>query len=274
MKTFAARRWRNLAVLAVLCAVVLSLDAIVEVSLRQALFYTGWLMTGLMLVLTVYNLYKKVPFLPLGRSAAWLQLHIYLGLLTILVFGLHAGRSLPFGPLGWILTALFAGAAGSGILGLIISRSYPAHLRARGPEVLFEQIPLLRRHLRDQAEKVVLEAAEQLHSTHVAVFYMQRLKDFFDGPRNFWRHVARFPGYRHTLLTELDAQDRYLDDKERAAMHALRALVKRKDNLDFQYALQAMLKYWLFVHISLTYSLLVFSAFHILVIYAYAGVPW
>jgi hypothetical protein len=274
MKTFAARRWRNLALLAVASGVVLSLAAVWAVSLRPAPFYSGWLLAVSMLVLAAYNLFKKVPFLPLGASSAWLQLHIYLGLLTILVFFLHAGLRRPHGPLGWALEILFAGVAGSGLVGLLISRTYPALLRARGPEVIFEQIPHLRRRLREEAEQQVVDAVTQLRSTHVAAFYTQRLKPFFDRPRHFWRHVVRHSGHRHALLTEIDAQDRYLNDKEREAMRAIRGLVERKDDLDFQYALQAMLKYWLFVHIPCTYSLLIVSAFHVLVVYAYAGVIW
>jgi hypothetical protein len=272
MKTFAARRWRNLGLLAVVSGVVLILSGVLAVSLRPAPFYSGWMLAGAVLVLAAYNLFKKAPFLPLGASATWLQLHIYLGLLTILVFLLHAGVRVPHGLLGLSLAVLFAGVAGSGLFGLVISRTYPTLLRARGPEVIFEQIPVLRRYLREEAERLILAVATEQHSPAVADFYLRRLKAFFDGPRHFWHHALRFPGHRQTLLTELDAQDRYLNDKEREAMRTLRVLVERKDDLDFQYALQALLKCWLFVHIPLTYCLLIFAVFHVLVVYAYAGV--
>jgi len=274
MKIFAAQRLRNISILAVLCGIALFSEAVLAVSLRAASFYSGGLLGASILVLASYNLFKKVPFLPLGRSALWLQVHIYLGLLTILVFGLHVGAHLPRGWLGWSLEALFVGVAGSGLIGLTISRTYPALLTARGPEVILEQIPILRKHLREQADQLVLEAAAELHSTYVADYYTQRLRPFFDGSRNFWRHVTRTSHARHAMLTEIDAQNRYLNDKERVVLHTLRGLVKRKDDLDFQYALQAMLKYWLFFHIPMTCCLLMFSAFHLLVVYAYAGVPW
>jgi hypothetical protein len=274
MRTFAARRWRNLVLLTVVSGVVLILSGILAVSLRPAPFYSGWVLAGAMLVLAAYNLFKKAPFLPLGASATWLQLHIYLGLLAILLFLLHARIHVPHGLLGWILAVLFAGVAGSGLFGLVISRNYPTLLRARGPEVIFEQIPVLRRFLREEAEKLILGVAAEQHSTAVADFYLRRLKAFFEGPRHFWRHAFRLPGSRQTLLTEIDAQDRYLNDKEREAMRTLGTLVERKDDLDFQYALQALLKCWLFVHIPLTYSLLIFVVLHVLVVYAYAGVIW
>lgn len=272
MKTFASRRWRNLALLVLAAGAVLLLYAVLSVSLRPTGLYTGWLLTALMLVLAGYNLFKKVPFLPLGKSSTWLQLHIYFGLLTVLVFVLHAGLHLPHSALGWIMEILFVGVAGSGLVGLLMSRTFPPQLRSRGEEVIFEQIPVLRRRLQEQAERLVLQASEQGQSTVLADFYLRRLKGFFDGPRHFWRHVVRASGPRHALLTETDAQGRYLDDKEREVLRELRGLVERKDDLDFHYALQAMLKRWLFVHVPLTCSLLIFSAFHILVIWAYSGV--
>src|SRR5262249_49752973 len=138
MMTFAHRRWLNLALLAVAAGLVLFLDAVLAVSLRPVSLYTGWLLAALMLVLACYNVFKKVPFLPLGKSSGWLQLHIYVGLLSVLVFLLHAGTHLPHGPLGWVLEGLYAGVAGSGLVGLLMSRAFPPLLRSRGEEVIFE----------------------------------------------------------------------------------------------------------------------------------------
>lgn len=272
MKTFAGRRRRNFALLAAAALLVLAAYALLAVSLRSADLYTGWLLAAMIVLLACYNMYKKVPFLPLGASAAWLQLHIYVGLLTILVFALHVTPRWPFGLLGWLLSALYVGVAGSGILGLIMSRTFPAVLRTRGDEVIFERIPVIRLRLREQAEQLILANAAQTHSSFLADYYVERLAPFFAGPRHFWRHVLRVSGDRHSLLTELDAQRRFLNADEQKTLEALRLLVKAKDDLDCQHALQAMLKYWLFAHIPLTYSLLVFSAFHVIVIYAYSGV--
>jgi hypothetical protein len=272
MRTLAARRVRNLACFIVVSGALLFLFAVLNVSLHPTQFYTGWLVTIFMLVLTGYNWFKKVPFLPLGRSATWLQVHIYVGLLTCVVFLLHAGLQFPGAALGWILWLLFALIAGSGLVGLLISRTFPVFLRALGEEVIYEQIPVYRRRLQEQAEQLVVDAVAQLHSTHIATFYTQHLKWFFDRPRHFWRHVAHSSAHRQSVLTEIKAQDRYLNDKERDVMNALRDLVKRKDDLDCHHALQGMLKYWLFVHVPCTYSLWVFAVFHIVVVYAYAGV--
>ncbi len=57
-------------------------------------------------------------------------------------------------------------------------------------------------------------------------------------------------------------------------MGAVTALAQAKDDLDYQSALQGALKFWLFVHVPLTYGLLIFAVFHILVVYTFSGVIW
>jgi hypothetical protein len=47
--------------------------------------------------------------------------------------------------------------------------------------------------------------------------------------------------------------------------------VRRKDALDYCGALQAALKLWLFVHLPLTYSLMIFSVWHVVLVFAFSG---
>ena len=53
---------------------------------------------------------------------------------------------------------------------------------------------------------------------------------------------------------------------------ALRAAVEAKDDLDYHYAHQAVLKYWLFVHVPLAYSLVLVSGLHVVLAFAFGGV--
>jgi hypothetical protein len=51
-------------------------------------------------------------------------------------------------------------------------------------------------------------------------------------------------------------------------------LLREKRRLDFHYALQGLLKAWLFVHIPFTYSLLLFIVVHIVLVFGFsAGAP-
>jgi hypothetical protein len=274
MRTFRARRWRNLAVLCAACLLVVFAYQTLVVSLRPTNFYTGWALFGLMLVLAAYNLFKKLPFLPLGMSSTWLQFHIYLGWFTVLLFALHLGTRVPQKPLGLILTALYLTVAASGILGLALSRFFAPRLTARGQEVLFERIPARMRRLQGEVEELVLRSVTLTNSSSIADFYSKYLKAFFDGPRHFWRHLLNSELPRRALLAEAEHQQHYMNKEEQAILNTLTDQVRTKDDLDYQYALQATLKYWLFVHVPLSYSLLIFSAFHVLLVYAFAGVTW
>jgi uncharacterized protein (DUF2062 family) len=60
----------------------------------------------------------------------------------------------------------------------------------------------------------------------------------------------------------MDALDRYLDEREKAIAREIRDWIETKQNLDFQYASQRLLKLWLFVHIPCTYSLILLGVVH------------
>ena len=72
-------------------------------------------------------------------------------------------------------------------------------------------------------------------------------------------------------MTGLDNMNRYLDDRELAYSERLRRLVERKDRLDYAYALQTVLKVWLFVHIPVTYGLILLALLHLLLVYSFGG---
>ncbi len=76
---------------------------------------------------------------------------------------------------------------------------------------------------------------------------------------------------RRSLMHEITAVRRYLSDHEQAACERLFALLRRKDDLDFHEARQRLLKTWLFVHIGLTYGLVVLALLHGLLALAFRG---
>jgi len=240
-------------------------------ALHDTGFFSGWLLGGMCVFLALYNLRKKLTYPPLLRSAMWLQLHVYVGLISIAVFLMHTGFVRPTGGFDTILYVLYAATALSGVLGLYITRVFPPFLTQRGNEVIFERIPVLRRELREKAEELVLASVEKADTTTLADFYSQRLAAFFDAPRNYWFHIfeSRVPIKR--LLSDLDKLDRYLSDSERGIASELSEVIEAKDTLDYHWAVQGTLKGWLFVHIPLTYMLLIFVAAHVVVMHAFDG---
>ncbi|MEJ1973431.1 MAG: hypothetical protein WDM96_13500 [Lacunisphaera sp.] len=63
------------------------------------------------------------------------------------------------------------------------------------------------------------------------------------------------------MRAELTELRRYLDPREVAYADQLGAVVEAKRGLDFQLAGQRLLKLWLFVHIPLSYALLISAWF-------------
>ncbi len=239
--------------------------------LPRLIYIYGWLLFLLIVVLSLYNARKKLPFLPLGTSEGWLQFHIYAGFFTILLFALHIRFRLPTGWFDSILFALYSLVTLSGIFGLFISKMIPQRLTTRGGEVLYERVPAIRRSLQEQAETLALKSVPDAQSTTLADFYLRHLKDFFDRPQNFWLHLFEVRSPLNSLTNKIEDLNRFLDEKERGTANKLADLVRQKDGLDYQRTLQITLKAWLFAHIPLTYSLLIFSVIHIVIVFAFSG---
>lgn len=271
MTAFASRHWGAISAWSVLALFFVGLYAASVVSPYRTTFLSGWILFGLILALVIYNFRKPLPFLPLGTSIDWLQFHVSAGLLTLVLFVLHIGLRVPNGPLEVTLALLFAAGAGSGLVGLILSRVLPRRLATCGEEVPFERIPAVRKRLGEKAEVIVALTASEEPSTCLAEFYDRRLASFFDGPRNYWGHLFASPRPRRALLIDLETLDSHLSEKERASVEEVRDLIRVKDDLDHQEALQGTLKYWLFVHIPLAYSLLILALVHAIVVSAYTA---
>ena len=271
MNQFAKRRTVNsiaLAVVTMVCWVSLS---VLDASIRATSFWTGWLLFALVVSLAMFNGRKKLPFLRLGAAASWMQFHIYAGFFSVLVYLAHAGFHFPHGILEFSLCILFAIIAVSGLIGLFISRVIPVGLTSRGEPVLFERIPALRMGLHREVEELVVGCAREHQTTTISDFYASRLEKFFRTPRNFANHLMGWTRAMRELEREIEAMDRYLNDDEREVLAQILERAQLKDDLDYQWARQLLLKGWLFVHIPLTFSLLILVGLHVFVVYGFRG---
>ncbi len=195
--TLTSRRhfaWTLFAIAAVFAWVI---DYGLRVHLRRAELLTGLTLFGVLVLLTLFNARKKLPFLPLLRASTWMQIHIYVGLFSCVLFGLHTGWRIPTGTFEVTLAVLFYLVAVSGILGLAISRWLPARLTAYGENVIFERIPALRSAVRREVEEMVVESVGKSQSSAIADFYEAKLRTYFSGTRFLWYHVA---GYRQAAV--------------------------------------------------------------------------
>lgn len=250
---------------------VIGIYEIFSLSLLPTGIYSGWLLFATILVLTLYNVRKKLPFIPALPSSTWLQIHIYAGLFTFVLFLVHIEFRIPNGPYETTLAILYLLVFFSGVIGLFMSRTVPTLLTQRGEEVIFERIPLFRERVRREMEELLQAEDADSKMVTLAEFYARHLVYFFNGPRNFWRHLALSTVHRNALLERLDSLKRYMSEEEKEVAEAVRDMIVKKDDLDFHRSFQLLLKAWLFTHIPLTYSLLIFALVHGVLIYAFIG---
>jgi len=269
MMTFAARRFRNLSILALSLAVALVIFAAYDVTLHSVQFMTGWVLIISVTGLTLFNLRKRFSFLPLAPASSWMQLHIYLGLFASVVFLIHTGWQLPTGYLETLLWLLFVFVAVSGIFGIIITRAVPELQHQHGEALFLGRIPQFRAHLATEVGDIVIDTMKKTRTRTLAKFYSAHLHDYFAKTRNFARHLVGSKRHLNNLLREIELADRYLDAPGKAALVEIRQRVLQKDNLDYQFAFLMLLRGWLFIHVPATYGMILIAMVHLLMAYGY-----
>ncbi|MFN0019190.1 MAG: hypothetical protein ACKVP0_13080 [Pirellulaceae bacterium] len=268
---FARRRLRSIEILAVVLFFITSWWWLEVLTLRPHAFTTGGLLLAAVVFLAAYNLRKKLTFLPLGSSATWLKVHLYVGVGAVWLFLLHVSFRIPNGIFETSLAALYLFVTASGLHGLYLTRTIPRRLAALGEEPIWERIPGLRRQVAEQARELVLAARDDSSAGVVTDIYSRRLLRFFEGARG-WRYYLRPTStLRRQLLAELGELKRYLGEPQQKLALDLATLTARKDDLDYHDALQGWLKCWLFAHIGGTYALLLFAGFHAVLAHAFHG---
>ncbi|NKX67662.1 hypothetical protein HEP89_26370 [Labrenzia sp. 5N] len=256
---------------AVLLAVFMTVNQAYRISLRDSQFLNGWVLVAVMAGMLLLTFRKQLSTLPLGRVRHWLQVHYYLGFLTIGVFLVHTHLRFPNAPLEWLLWILFVLVSASGCVGGFLARIVPVRLEGRGDRVLFERIPVLRAQIADEAETLALASLEDGSSVSLANVYQRELGRFFARPRYVFAHLRQSNLPISRIMGELQSIERYLDGKGKERLERMRQLVRAKNDLDFQYANGGLLKLWLFVHVPPTYALILAILAHVVVAYAFSS---
>lgn len=271
MRRLMERRIRSLVITACLAALLVALYSWGDAALLRVDVYSGFLLLSGVWFLAMLHWRKKVPSLPLGNVATWLQIHIYVALLMMVTFALHVKWRIPNGWLEASVGLLFFSVSASGLFGLYLTRTLPKKLARVGEEIIYERIPYFRRMLVEEARQILLQVATVSDSPVLMNFYTLKLQPFLAQSRSWGYRLNPDSRRRRFLLAELQGLHRYLSEQERPACERLFAIVRRKDDLDYHEALQSVLRTWLFVHIALTYPLLLLATLHGLLAWSFVG---
>ena len=229
-----------------------------------------------------FHIAIKTANLSAKSAMRWRKIHIFIGYLLIAAFISHSDFSLPHTGFEWALWAAFVLVALSGIFGTYLAWSLQAK-RGIDERVGYERIPARRAELARDVHAAVVKtdpvaAAIGLpappYDAWIMDLYTTHLRDFFQGQRNFTAHLIGSQRPLKRLTDEIDNLSRYVDQQSQKKLAAIKNLVVEKDRLDFARVYLGLTKGWLFVHVPVTYALIVLTVLHVLVVYAFSSGAW
>jgi hypothetical protein len=234
--------------------------------------YTGATLFACLFALTLLGVRKRLPIAKYGSVATWTQVHLYMGLFSIAVYAMHVPRLIANGWFESVLSLLFLTVAASGLYGIYASRALPRRITSLGDEVQFDRFHFYRDKIAEAASVLVAQAQSLQSSSNDAVmlnFYQSHVQSFFQNKPRRWRLLWDQSSTRVRLMQQIRQLDRYLSPDERMLGGSLSALIRRRDELDSQWALQSRLRLWVVVHLLITMALIVASIAHVAVVLRY-----
>ena len=248
-------------------------------ALRDPRYLDGWVLAGGMGLQLCFHVAIKTGRLSPKSIMRWRKIHIFLGYLLIAAFLSHSNLSLPDSNFEWALWTGFVLVTLSGLFGTYLAWS----LKAKGgldERFSYDRIPSRIAELARDVSAVVATpdpsaAAIALpappHDAWIIDLFTNHLRDFFEGPSNFSSHLTGSRRPLERLMDEIDHLVPYADAQGREKLSAIRDLVAEKDRLDFARVHLGLSRAWLFVHVPVTYGLIVLSVLHVLVVYSYSA---
>ena len=258
---------------------------------------------AMMLFALLLGARKRVRSLRIGRAYWWTQGHVWFGILSFPVIVLHGGFKEQFW--GGILTQwimwLFVIVWISGIIGLILQQVMPSRLLNTVPmETIYEQIDHIIAQLRHDAERIVKgieekpqdQTYEEFDATpggdrgaaatavapgrvgseaeqKLAGFYRAQVKPVLADRIPAGAALAR---ERQALAAFAQLRDT-MPPPLKKPVDDLAEIVEERRQLARQKRLHHVLHGWLFVHVPLSYGLMVLSTVHALQALQYTSSP-
>lgn len=231
--------------------------------------------SGIILLLSTASLYllslrKKWIARRLGPVSAWLQMHVYVGVFTSLLFLMHIGWPIR-GPFELCLAACFCFVALTGVLLAIMSRLTPLRLSALQADHSLERIPALQLAVAEDAHRTAMNSSKLGEGATLSEYYQRRLISYFHSNRSWFYRLWPTSAKRRQLIRELEDLDRYLSMGGLDCRRQLSSMVQSKDDLDYQSALQARLKLFFAMHCALTWTLIILVTVHVTLVVRFSG---
>ena len=257
-------------ILAVLVFVLIAIPLLkAEALLQTPEEVSGYALFACILFLGFFRVRKHLSMFSMIKTKYWFSAHTIGGILALAFYILHVDAWWPqSGYVQW-LTALMILVTISGMLGYLIQKIFPTRLTQHESEILYSQIPEAVNQLKTQAEDLILEVNKKTGHETLARHYLETLQWFFQKPRFVLSHIYGGRRANQWLSQQFVTVNRYLDKTEKEYSARLEQLSRKKLDVDFNYAIQRLLKSWLLIHVPLSAALIVMSLWHLLLVNIY-----
>lgn len=242
-----------------------------ESRLSNPALLSGSVVLGSVVFLILLGVRRRLPMIPLGSMSTWTQIHLYTGVFAIAAYAIHVPALIVGGYFEVTLAVLFIVVSASGMYGLYASRTLPRVMTAVEGEPRFDQIHWHRQQLSHTAMTLLQSLDDDASVTVLGNYYGQQLARFFGTGPSFSYMMIPTGTQRRRLLAGLKELHRYLEDDGKQVAGQYAALVRKRDDLDFHYAIQFRLRAWLVVHCVFSIVLLIGGSIHGLLAWRFAG---
>lgn len=218
---------------------------------------------GAALMLLLVMLYSVRRGLPaerrFGPTQPYLQLHLYAGALFGLLFLVHTNFYPPRGVFTLVLWWVSLWVLVTGAAGIVLQRVLPRMLGAgTSIEVHLERIEELLLATRERAEERAAAAGPRARS-----FYDRHVAPDLESPGPMVATLSRRASRTGPSPRSYEILESTLSAEQAAALDEVRRLHEAKLDMDVHYALQRLLRGWLYLHLPPAVVLLGLVALHI-----------
>ncbi|HIO65642.1 MAG TPA: hypothetical protein EYN40_03015 [Planctomycetes bacterium] len=241
-------------------------------SLEDSASTSGWFLLASFVVLCIYGIRKRLPFLPLGRASTWLMLHLATGCVSGFMFLDHTGYRFPTGTFEILLWSGYAVLLLSGFGGWILMRQIPQPLHDSQDTLLQARIPQELAQIRDEADQQMKRLSETGSDSSFEKVYLELIRPFiFQGPGLLPQ--GRSGNQYIPLLLEQQYSIRFnpANIDSNSSQEQILELVAKKARLDRQQRLHLWMRGWLLIHLPLTGAMLLIILLHVLLVISHAA---
>jgi hypothetical protein len=225
----------------------------------------GFICLLLLIILTLYILRENIYSYRIGSRQAWLQSHVYIGIISLVLLLMHADFS-SSGTFSMILLMLYLLTVASGVVGALIYRTIPLSLIKFGRKIKAED------ELVNDLENFLAEADSLVSKTssEFRSIYEERVRPYIESKRIKWEYL--FIEERELLDKRREMIEEIKESVLSQDMHDLNTLssifIEAEKN-SFILTKLKIQEAWLGLHTPLTIALLTGTTIHIAVILYY-----